>query len=53
MTDVGRVWSLSNHRNVAFGQEILNQLQEMTWRIVVMQLPRSRMAKLSVKIKFT
>lgn len=39
---VGRVGSLSNHRNVVFGQERLNQLRGMSWCVVMMQLPCSR-----------
>jgi hypothetical protein len=54
---VGRVGSLSNHRNVVFGQESLNQLRGMSWCVVMMQLPRSaatlRMDKLSVKMGYT
>jgi hypothetical protein len=49
---VGRVGSLSNHRNV-FGQESLNQLRGMCWCVVMMQQPciagTLRMAKSSVK----
>ena len=36
---VGRVGSLSNHRNVVFGQERLNQLRRMSRCVVMMQLP--------------
>ena len=36
---VGRAGSLSNHRNVMFGQESLNQLRGMSWCVVMMQLP--------------
>ena len=39
---VGRVGSLSKHRNVVFGQETLNQLRGMSWCVVIMQLPRFR-----------
>jgi len=39
---VRRVGSLSNHRNVVFGQESLDQLWGMSWCVVTMQLPRSR-----------
>ena len=39
---VGRVGSLSNHRNVVFDQESLNQLRGMSWCVVMMQLPCSR-----------
>jgi hypothetical protein len=52
-TYFGRVWSLSNHRNVILGQESLNQLQGMSWCVVTMQLPRSHVAKSSVKMKCT
>ena len=50
---VGRVGSLSNYRNVVFGQESLNLLRGMSWCVVMMQLPRFshtlHMAKSSVK----
>jgi hypothetical protein len=52
-THVGRVWSLLNHKNVIFGQETLNELQGMSWCIVMMQLPRSCVVKSSVKMKCT
>jgi len=38
---VGRVGSLSNHRNVVFGQESLNQLRGMSWCVVMKQFPHS------------
>ena len=38
---VGRVGSLSNHRNVVFGQESLDHSLETSWCIVMMQLPHS------------
>jgi len=54
---VGRVGSLSNHRNVVFGQESLNQLRGMSWCVFMMQLPRFadtlRMNKSSVKMEGT
>jgi len=54
---VGRVGSLSNHRNVVFGQESLNLLRGMSWCVVMMQLPRFsdtlRMAKSSVTMECT
>ena len=37
---VGRVGSLSNHRNVVFGQESLNKLRGMSWCVAMIQLPR-------------
>jgi len=37
---VGRVGSLSNHRNVVFGQESSNSLRGMSWCVGMMQLPR-------------
>ena len=39
--NVERVWSLSNHRNVVFGQAGLNQFRGISWCVVMMQLPRS------------
>jgi len=36
---VRRARSLSNHRNVVFDQEGLNQLRGMSWCVVMMQLP--------------
>jgi hypothetical protein len=49
--------SLSNHRNVVFGQESLNQLRGMSWCVVVIQLPRFadtlRMDKSLVKMEYT
>jgi len=54
---VGRVGSLSNHRDFVFGQESLNQLRGMSWCVVKMQMPRFadilRMAKSSVKMECT
>ena len=54
---VGRVGSLSNHRNVVFGQASLNRLRGISWCVVMMQLPRFadtlRMDKSSVKMERT
>ena len=38
---VRKVGNLSNHRNVVFGQQGLNQLWGMSWCVVMMQLPHS------------
>jgi len=54
---VGRVGSLSNHGNVVFDQESLNQLRGMSWCVVMLQLPRItdtlRMDKSSVEMECT
>jgi hypothetical protein len=52
---VGRVGSLSNHRNVVFGNESLNRLRGISWCVVMKQLPRFadtlRVAKSSDKME--
>jgi hypothetical protein len=50
---VGRVGSLSNDRNVVFGQDSLNQLRGMSWSFGTNFAHTLRMAKSSVKIKCT
>ena len=50
---VGRVGSLSNHGNVVFGQESLNQLRGMNWCVVTNFKDTLCMTKSSVKMECT
>jgi hypothetical protein len=50
---VGKIGSLSNHRNVVFGREIVNQLRGMSWSFGTNFADSLRMAKSSVKMECT